>query len=261
MYLSGFKMIMTQRISRSKSICYNTRAYTLVEILVTMTIVSVLLAFVAPAIRKARDKGVQVKCISNMRQIGLAFRMYQNDHKGKYPQVFVSPAKTWQSFLADPSVGGIYMSGIPLVGDGWGEMKFDTKFLCPTMVKRSDFHAEPVYWGYCINNSRVDISYNAGGDPWFDISYQGADLDEIYKEPARQAVLCDGNQRHMGGGDWNAFTPSGNWYDWTIIPIHDSVNVLFLDGHVENMSTATSEQSKFNQVWYGGIPATGNTWL
>lgn len=238
--------------------------FSLLELLVTITIMSVLMAVVVPTLQHARERTKQIQCISNMRQIGVALRGYQNDHKGKYPQVIVDATHNWQTYLADPTLQGIYLSGSILAPDGAGESKFKTSFLCPTIVKRSDFRANGYYWGYAINGARTDISYNAGGSPWFDISYQNSDLDEIYKDPARAGVMIDGNQRHFGGGDWNAFTSDSGWWDWTIVPIHNKsgVNVLFLDGHIEFMNVAsTADRTRVNQALYGQIPGVGNPWL
>ena len=214
-----------------------------------------------PVLQNVRERGRQVQCVGAMRQIGLAFRTYQNEHKGMYPEVARSATENWETFLADPSLGGVYISGSLLGPDGAGQTKFKTSFLCPTTVKRPDFTAYGEYWGYSINNSRTDISYHAGGPPWNDLSYQDADLDELYKQGSEAAVLIDGNQRHFGGGGWDAFLPGG-WWDWTVVPIHrDGINVLFLDGHIAFMKTTTPEdQTRINQVMYGGIPATGNPW-
>ena len=61
------------------------RAFTLVEMLVVMAIIGVLAAILFPAFAKAREKARQVTCVSNMRQILLAERMYIQDYDGRYP--------------------------------------------------------------------------------------------------------------------------------------------------------------------------------
>jgi prepilin-type N-terminal cleavage/methylation domain-containing protein/prepilin-type processing-associated H-X9-DG protein len=60
----------------------NVRAFTMVEILVALAIVSVLIAFLAPALGAAKEKANRAKCSSNMRQIGVAQFLYANDHEG-----------------------------------------------------------------------------------------------------------------------------------------------------------------------------------
>lgn len=58
-------------------------AFTLVELLVVITIIAVLLALLLPAIIAAREKARQVKCISNLRQQGIALEMWYQ-HAGFY---------------------------------------------------------------------------------------------------------------------------------------------------------------------------------
>ncbi len=61
------------------------KAFTLVELLVVIGIISVLIAMLLPALQKARAAAVALNCASNMRQAGIALAMYQHDNKGFLP--------------------------------------------------------------------------------------------------------------------------------------------------------------------------------
>ena len=63
----------------------NRRGFTLVELLVVIAIIAVLIAILLPALQAAKRQANSVKCLSNLRQVGMAFQMYEADNKGMWP--------------------------------------------------------------------------------------------------------------------------------------------------------------------------------
>jgi prepilin-type N-terminal cleavage/methylation domain-containing protein len=141
---------------RSLPMSTRRRAFTLIEVLVVIAIIAILISILLPGLAKARELGMQTKCQSNLRQIGMAFTLYAQDFK----------QQIWP--LDDPASGSVaFCFQIIVPGQGFQPGVFfqyvqDADFVgeCPKNKRRGRDNRER-YTGYNLfgGSSYLNFDY------------------------------------------------------------------------------------------------------
>ncbi len=204
----------------------NQQSFTLIELLVVIAIIAVLVALLLPALQRARDEAKTLRCKSQLRQLGTAMVIYQNDFK-YLPYYFgalkadltVDPTKWAHRYIADPRLvvcpGDPWGGSEPYQGPGFTDPKYNYLeqrwYWTPPCSYWSPLNHYMAWLGSKAFADRFMIEYSGGFvrpedrlDPGQD--YMGQDCTYI-------RCMNDGYVRHPGRTSIH-LSPSGRVTDF-----------------------------------------------
>lgn len=123
-------------------------AFTLIELLIVIAIVSLLLAMLAPGLHQSRSQARRAHCASNLRQLAIAFQMYAGEYRGRAMPLAYTNTE-------------IIGAGPPVY---WWGTNDDT----------SVDHARGFVWPYLRSELRADSVYECAEQPIGSYQFQGA---------------------------------------------------------------------------------------
>lgn len=106
-----------------------TAGFTLIELLVVIAIVAILAAILFPVFATAKERGRQVRCTANLKQLTNAVLMYCDDNNGRFPFVRVKSIRPSYHWCGTTSVRGWCY---PEKGQVWKYVRTRQVYLCPT---------------------------------------------------------------------------------------------------------------------------------
>jgi prepilin-type N-terminal cleavage/methylation domain-containing protein/prepilin-type processing-associated H-X9-DG protein len=210
--------------------------FTLIELLVVIAIIAILASMLLPAISKARNTAKRIKCVSNLKQIGLVQLNYIDDYDGWLPY---KAGSVWINIMATtyPNV----VAGTKL----WSKSKYGRQFWhCPA-EREND-------WNDSNSNGSSDYGTNHG----WNLNTNGIITLKMVKNTTRPSIK-------FSHGDI-AFHARPTIYPTNYItqgiPVstrhNRQVNLMFFDGHVAPMIYNELFRPAWNNNWgaYNSTP-------
>lgn len=220
------------------------RGFTLIELLVVIAIIAILAAILFPVFARARAKAQQTKCLSNLKQIGLAFQMYAQDHNELFPpaevtgvgRMYINSTFGWYTYFAmNPGAAQaddiIYLPSIAVIVNSLHPYirNYQLWFCDADVWNNPSLGWSPPAFGSDARAQQGEVSYSYCTQ--WNTSANGTAIDPICPDtwsalditgnrPAEQCVMIDNGP--LSGAPTFQF----------VVPHNGGSNVLFLDGHV-----------------------------
>lgn len=218
------------------------KAFTLIELLVVIAIIAILAALLLPALSKAKQRGQGIVCMSNLKQLQLAWIMYCEDNNNRLPQNFDSISMHVTENPLDPN----YQPGAPyadwVLGQADTFPQYTNDLLLTHGLIYPYLNAVKVYKCPADLSSPRNRNYSMncwmdGIDQWNSLCADFVKTSDIsaVMSMSMAFVFLDENPATINDGYWadNPADPT-HWVDSPAHYHNNGANFSFADGHCES---------------------------
>lgn len=193
-------------------------AFTLIELLVVIAIIAILMAVLIPALNAAREQGKRAVCLSNLKQLTLAWILYADDNEAKICTAWVGRQDAWVDVAGQNASEAEQIKAMES-GVLFPYVKNVRLYKCPTGVRGEMVTYSVVcsMWG-----SSISVS---GGHPEDQCFKKRTDI----RRPGDRIIFVD--EGKWPGSPWGVWHDKPMWWDIPTIRHSKGTNWSFADGH------------------------------
>jgi prepilin-type N-terminal cleavage/methylation domain-containing protein/prepilin-type processing-associated H-X9-DG protein len=229
-----------------------THGFTLIELLVVISIIALLLSIILPSLRLAKEAGKRIVCLSNEKQLALAWTLYAGDNDEK----LCSPLPGWfgndhqkYSWVAWKAGSANQIENWPgqpplwsddlwhqsiTLGAIWSYVETKGVYRCPAGEK----HEQITY-----------ASFGAlGGEPRTEYGEILKKMSQLVQPGTRSVYIDEGK---LTPHDFSVYYAQEKWWDQPPVRHNEGVTIAFADGHADHWKWKDNRTKEMSRMSWG----------